>query len=110
MGEPRDEYKGETRLFLFQNIHRYFMYLALAFLVILAIDAIHAMRWPTVGGGHTFGVSIGTLVLTLNVIMLSGYTLGCHSLRHLVGGNIDCFSCVHGGNWPCQCTMVDVAA
>jgi hypothetical protein len=25
-------------------------------------------------------------VLTINVILLSGYTLGCHSLRHLIGG------------------------
>jgi muramidase (phage lysozyme) len=25
-------------------------------------------------------------VLALNVTLLAGYTLGCHSLRHLVGG------------------------
>ena len=31
----------------------------------------------------------GTLVLALNVVLLSGYTLGCHSLRHLVGGRTD---------------------
>jgi hypothetical protein len=55
------------------------------------------MLWPTPGGGLTFGVSVGTLVLTANVLLLTGYTLGCHSLRHLVGGNIDCFSCVRGG-------------
>jgi hypothetical protein len=28
-------------------------------------------------------------VLTLNVVFLGGYTLGCHSLRHLVGGFLD---------------------
>jgi hypothetical protein len=98
VGEPRDEYKGETRLLLFQNIHRYFLYVALVFLIILGYDAIESMRWPTAEGGLTFGVSIGTLVLTANVVLLTGYTLGCHSLRHLVGGNIDCFSCVRGGN------------
>ena len=27
--------------------------------------------------------------LTINVILLGGYTLGCHSLRHLVGGQFD---------------------
>jgi hypothetical protein len=25
-------------------------------------------------------------VLATNLVMLSGYTMGCHSLRHLVGG------------------------
>ena len=32
-----------------------------------------------------------------NVILLAGYTFGCHSLRHLIGGNVDCFSCARGG-------------
>ena len=31
---------------------------------------------------------MGTLVLALNVFLLGGYTLGCHSLRHLVGGRL----------------------
>jgi hypothetical protein len=26
-------------------------------------------------------------------VLLSGYTFSCHSLRHLVGGGLDCFSC-----------------
>jgi len=97
VGEPRNEYAGETGLLKFQNIHRYFLYLALVFLVILGIDAIHSALWPTAGGGLTFGVSVGTLVLSASVVLLSLYTLGCHSLRHLVGGNVDCFSCVRGG-------------
>jgi len=29
------------------------------------------------------------VVLAVNVILLGGYTFGCHSLRHLVGGGID---------------------
>jgi hypothetical protein len=37
-------------------------------------------------------VSIGTLVLTINVVLLSLYTFGCHSLRHLVGGGLDILS------------------
>jgi hypothetical protein len=36
-----------------------------------------------------FGVGVGTIVLAINVILLGGYTFGCHSLRHLVGGGID---------------------
>ncbi|HUE73447.1 MAG TPA: hypothetical protein VMP01_21390 [Pirellulaceae bacterium] len=94
VGEARGHnYRGETRLFLFQNLHRYFLYFALIFLVILAIDVVHAAIWPT-AGGHTLGISLGTLVLAANVTLLSLYTFSCHSLRHLIGGNVDCFSCV----------------
>ncbi len=28
-----------------------------------------------------------------NVILLTLYTFSCHSLRHVVGGKLDCFSC-----------------
>jgi hypothetical protein len=28
-------------------------------------------------------------VLAVNVVLLSGYALGCHSLRHLIGGRVD---------------------
>jgi hypothetical protein len=97
VGEGRKRYAGETRLFLFQNLHRFFLYFALLFLVLLAIDVGLAAAWPTAEGGWRFGVSVGTLVLLLNVMMLSMYTFGCHSLRHLVGGNVDCFSCVKFG-------------
>jgi len=97
VGESRHNYRGETHLLLFQNLHRYFLYLALAFLVVLTIDAIHAAIWPKPEGGLTFGVSVGTLVLVANTVLLTMYTFSCHSLRHLVGGNIDCFSCVRGG-------------
>ena len=95
VGEARGHgYRGETRLFLFQNLHRYFLYLALIFLVLLAVDVVHACIWPTPGGGHSFGLSVATLVLAVNVTLLTLYTFSCHSLRHLVGGNVDCFSCV----------------
>jgi hypothetical protein len=97
VGEPHRRYQGETRVLLFQNLHRYFLYLALAFLVILAIDVVHAAIWPTESGGRTFGVSVGTLVLAANTFLLTMYTFSCHSLRHLVGGNVDCFSCAAFG-------------
>jgi hypothetical protein len=80
-------YQGETRLLLFQNLHRYFLYLALVFLVLLALDVIHSCRWP-----DGFGISIGTLVLALNLALLTMYTASCHSFRHLVGGGLDGFS------------------
>ena len=43
-------------------------------------------------GGTTLGISVGTLVLALNVVLLGSYTLGCHSLRHLIGGRSECLS------------------
>ena len=97
VGEPRTAYSGETRLFLFQNLHRFFMYLAIIFVVILSIDVVHAATWPSDDGGNTFGISVGTLVLATSTILLALYTFSCHSLRHLIGGNVDCYSCVAFG-------------
>jgi len=37
----------------------------------------------------TFGIGAGTIVLAINVVLLGGYALGCHSLRHVVGGFMD---------------------
>jgi hypothetical protein len=89
VGEPRKKYLGERSFpLIIQNIHRYFLYLALIFLVLLAHDVWLALWFPA-GAGKTFGVGVGTLVLLANVILLSCYTLGCHSLRHLVGGLFD---------------------
>ena len=93
----RGEYHGETSFpLILQNLHRYFLYIAIVFLVILWYDAALAFRFssPT---GKQFGVGLGSLVLLANIILLTGYTLSCHSLRHIVGGNVDCFSCVVAG-------------
>jgi hypothetical protein len=88
VGEPRKVYLGEHSFpLILQNVHRYFMYLALVFIVILAVDAWDGFWFD----GH-FGVHVGSLVLLANVILLGGYTFGCHSLRHLVGGVLDRFS------------------
>jgi len=91
VGEPRQGYRGErTFPLILQNGHRVFLYLALAFLVVLAHDVWKALWFedPTTRQA-VFGVGIGTLVLTLNVVLLGGYTFSCHSLRHLVGGGRD---------------------
>jgi len=91
VGEPRKSYLGERSFpLIIQNIHRYFLYLALMFLVLLAHDVYKAL-WFTdpATGRQVFGIGVGTLVLAVNVTMLGGYTLGCHSMRHLVGGYLD---------------------
>jgi hypothetical protein len=90
VGEPRTGYRGEQKLpLILQNIHRYFMYVALPFLLILAWDVWKAMWFDNGAGGTEFGIGVGTLVLALNTILLSAYTLGCHSLRHRIGGHFD---------------------
>jgi hypothetical protein len=91
VGEPRHHrYRGETAFpFILQNLHRYFLYLALIFVVILWYDAILAFWFD-----GRFGIGVGSLVLLANIVLLSLYTFSCHSLRHMVGGKIDCFSCV----------------
>jgi hypothetical protein len=90
VGEPRKSYWGENRLpLILQNAHRYFLYVALLFLLFLSWDVYKALWFKDANGAEHFGVGVGTLVLALNVVLLGGYTLGCHSFRHLVGGGID---------------------
>lgn len=90
VGEPRKDYRGESSFpLIIQNIHRYFLYLALGFLLILSYDVWKGMWFEDPATGATeFGIGVGTLVLAVNVVLLAGYTLGCHSLRHLVGGRL----------------------
>ena len=88
VSEPRNVYRGENWFpLIMQNIHRYFLYVALIFLVILSYDVWKAMWFTNVTSGEvSFGIGVGTLVLALNVIFLGSYTFGCHSLRHIAGG------------------------
>lgn len=87
------KYEGETKFpFILQNLHRYALYIAIIFLAFLWHDAIVAFDW----NGH-FGIGLGSIVLLVNVIWLSLYLCSCHSLRHLVGGKLDCFSCTSFG-------------
>ena len=64
------------------------MYFAVVFIFLLSYDAVLAFF-----NNGEFGVGVGSIVLLINPILLGGYTFGCHSIRHLVGGKMDCFSC-----------------
>ena len=87
VGEPRHGYWGERTLPLsLQNVHRYFMWIAVLFLFVLSYDVWLATRFPNPDGSVSFGVGVGTIVLALNVVLLSCYTLGCHVMRHVAGG------------------------
>jgi len=91
VGEPRHGYRGEASFpLILQNVHRYFFYLSILFLIVLASDVWKALWFVNPATGQTsFGIGVGTLVLAANVCLLSGYSLGCHSLRHLIGGIMD---------------------
>jgi hypothetical protein len=91
VGEPRKSYLGEHSFpLIIQNIHRYFLYVALIFLFFLASDVWKALWFTDAQTGVTsFGIGVGTIVLAINVVMLGGYAFGCHSMRHLIGGNKD---------------------
>jgi hypothetical protein len=125
VGEPRARYLGENSLpLILQNVHRYFLYAALLIIVVLSYDAWKALWFvdPTTGGVR-FGIGVGTIVMTLNAVLLAGYTLGCHSLRHLVGGGLDrmseaplrlqswrCVTCLNQRHMPwAWCSLVWVA-
>jgi hypothetical protein len=110
VAEPRNVYLGENSFpLILQNLHRYFLYLALLFLFVLGYDAYKGL-WlvnPETGV-EEFGLAVGSLVLIANVTFLSMYTLGCHSFRHLIGGRKDelsrsefglkCYNCVSSLN------------
>src|SRR4029079_8697070 len=53
VGEPRHSYLGENSFpLIFQNIHRYFLYLALPFLFFLGHDAWKAVWFADTHTGH----------------------------------------------------------
>jgi hypothetical protein len=82
-------YSGETRLpLIVQNSHRYFWAIAFLISLVNTWDAINAFH----GKDGGFGIGLGTVILWANVILLWGYTLSCHSCRHIMGGRLKSFS------------------
>jgi len=86
------KYRGETALLVFQNLHRYALYLALVYNVILFYDAFIAF-FRNGDVSNEFGIGVGSIVLLINASLLCGYSFGCHSFRHVIGGHDDCMSC-----------------
>jgi hypothetical protein len=107
VSEPRKSYLGERSFpLIMQNFHRYFLRLSYLVWAFLVYDAIVSFHFP-----NGFGIGIGSLVLTLNVVLLGGYIFGCHAFRHLIGGTFDriseypvrhklydCVSCLNRGH------------
>jgi hypothetical protein len=94
VGEPRHTYRGENSFpLILQNVHRYMLFISMFVLAILFYDAWSALWFSDPAtGGVRFGIGVGSLVLTANVVLLGGYLFGCHSLRHVVGGYRDYLS------------------
>jgi hypothetical protein len=90
VAEPHRRYTGETRFpLVLQNVHRSFFYFGVLFAAILTYDVVIAFRDHQ---GHWGHAGLGTLVLLINAVLIWGYTLGCHSCRHLTAGRINHFS------------------
>jgi hypothetical protein len=112
VGEGRSHrYSGERAFpWILQNMHRFFLYAAIVFAAILTYDVWLAMWFPVDINGifvpdpahmpvatHKLGIGLGTIVMAVNIGLIWAYTMGCHSLRHLVGGKHDCFNCIVSG-------------
>jgi hypothetical protein len=87
--EPHARYTGETRFpLIMQNLHRYFFYMVILISVLNTYDLAQAFRGPD----GNFGIGLGSLIMLINVVGLWGYTLSCHSCRHITGGRLRNFS------------------
>ncbi len=68
------------------------MYAGIAILPFFYYDFFHSLLFTV-----SFALRVGSVVLLANALLLTAWTLSCHALRHVLGGNIDCFSCVAAG-------------
>src|SRR5260370_35046884 len=74
VSEGKRNYKGETKFpFILQNLHRYFLYFAVLFLFFLWKDVFLAFNFY-----GKFGVGFCCLVLLVNIIRVTNYTLSCN--------------------------------
>ena len=98
--KPIKSYNGENALpFIIMNSHRYFLYLAIILAILHWYHAFESYIF-----GNSLGVGFGSLILTIDALFLTLYVSSCHSLRNLVGGNVDCISCTNyvkktGNSW-----------
>ena len=96
IGELRgtnENYGGESRFpYILQNLHRYLWWASGVVLIFLWYDTVRAFFFP-----EGFGIGMGSIIMLVNVVLLSGYSLSCHSFRHIVGGGVNCYSCAFAG-------------
>ena len=86
--EPHKGYTGESRFpLIIQNIHRYAWYFAIPLPIILGWEAYKSLQFHP-----GWGLSVGSIILFVNALLLATYTASCHSCRHLCGGHLNAFS------------------
>ena len=67
--EPHAKYSGETKLPLIAfNLHRFFFYMAIVIAILNTYDMVQAFRGPN----GSFGIGLGSLIITVNVVLLWG--------------------------------------
>ena len=87
-------YTFEKGPFIINNLHRYFLYAAMAVLLVKWFEVLVSMRFTDevaalYGRNSGIGVSVGTLVLAIESFLLTMYVTSCHATRHLAGGVLD---------------------
>jgi hypothetical protein len=83
------KFRGETKFpWTIMNLHRFFLFFALILNVFLWIGAIRSFWYD-----GRLGFGLGSIILVINAYLLMMYSLSCHSIRHFVGGRLDCFTC-----------------
>lgn len=86
-------YTGERNaIFQLENLHRFFLYAGIAILPFFYYDFFRSLVFA-----GDFTLRLGSLILLANALTLTAWSLSCHAFRHVIGGNIDCYSCVYGG-------------
>jgi hypothetical protein len=89
--KPTRQYTGEKNaVFLFENLHRYFLYAGILILPFFYYDFYRSLVFMD-------SLRLGSLILLGNALALTAWSLSCHAFRHIIGGNIDCYSCARAG-------------
>jgi hypothetical protein len=92
VAEPHAKYTGETKFpLILQNVHRWFWYAAVIVALVLTYDTVLAFG-PAEGESSGVHMGLGSLLMVVNIVFIWGYTLGCHSCRHIMGGRLRHFS------------------
>ncbi|MCL5092149.1 MAG: succinate dehydrogenase [Candidatus Marsarchaeota archaeon] len=85
-------YSGETGFFRIENLHRYFMYFSVLILPFFFYDFYIAVAYSGI-----FKITLGSLLLLANAVVVTVWVFSCHAVRHLTGGRVDCYGCKLAG-------------
>jgi hypothetical protein len=78
--------------FRIENLHRYFMYFSVLILPFFFYDFYIAVAYSGI-----FKITLGSLLLLANAVVVTVWVFSCHAVRHLTGGRVDCYGCKLAG-------------